>query len=440
MRSSDHRLSVEIQPPCLELPPILVNLPHGLTEEGRNDLSFRVLINKNKQSQGAIERMVVGENESLELLGTNFQNDSIPPSVARYGVLAYSPSQQSLKLHFVPHVYSMTQEVKPMKRRYSGEDPLTSMERLAEQNSSDRQPSDIDKELTLAFGSKIRKVTQNRRSTYSLDGKKTDTTAGDKTIVDDLNEAANDTAVVTGGGAIMTSNAPYRNTDATEPEDVYPLSELIPPTLRQYVPVAGFINWIQSNDSDALLKSEEAKQYCSFVKNRIPFIKSVLGLSTKGKMDPSTKDSVARVHSICLLFINSGISLYTSMNHPKTRNGIHKPEELGEIIGSRNTKVIKFFLDRFSEQEQQDSSIIYRFSSASKARLLMWIISIGFHSDQYVLDLTDLVKDTGENPEYIVSHTRALGAKVKGRNERGIPVVQLRLPLKFPFKNKKSTR
>ena len=238
-----HTIPITVAPHLQVCPPLIVRLPAGISDTPSDPFKFEV----RESVKTRKERTIKGSNSYIQLQADNFSDEAQTTAVGsqfasvfflrllclislcRYAFLKYSKSRQTLSLHLVPHIYSLTHSVLPEHRASAKNEYPQDVDRV----HSETSPADYVKvyaELTQAFGSKMRRTQQTRRDTYAITSGRTDKTATRTTLTDLVSEAdvkayGIDSTKEPKPGQPDNAHIPPPHLDATTSADVYPLNE-----------------------------------------------------------------------------------------------------------------------------------------------------------------------------------------------------------------------
>ncbi|KAA6366821.1 MAG: hypothetical protein EZS28_037652 [Streblomastix strix] len=494
MKQSEKEINaipIKLAPPCLVAPPLIVSVPDGV-ENGDVPLTFDVFGNLSKQSR---RRKIIGHSDTIQLQGSNFDQDTVPPYVARYGVLEYSKSKQTLQLRYIPHLYLLSQEVQQQNRRQ------LQVDEAPDRNQNEADALDdwlkIDTELTEQFGSKIRKASRQRMELYSINNKKIDSTAIDKELTQGATNPNMELKIQNIQKTQPTSIIlPFFNPQANSPEDVYPLSSLIPEEIRPELWTEQLIHFANLRELE-LITRLQSEQWCSFVINRLDRLKLITRRIAKSKLkkegqgqkrrrlndeeeeedsnndqkdiyintdeNSSEDDEQEMLHNhqvrerqkqaLILVMINHGWLFYrlgVESNKPNDQRG-NNAQFLDDINNVQNyietdsPAVASFFINTFTSEEFSQITQKHkrnRMPQSLQTKLIMWILLLTLHADGFMSDISDIAQDLSMQQSKLIPYVRELGIRrvqsdIDAEKDDKI-VIHLKLPLVFPFQGNRA--
>eukprot|EP00771_Trimastix_marina_P000154 gnl/Trimastix_PCT/1162.p1 GENE.gnl/Trimastix_PCT/1162~~gnl/Trimastix_PCT/1162.p1 ORF type:complete len:503 (-),score=185.04 gnl/Trimastix_PCT/1162:68-1576(-) len=389
--------------------PLLVQLPHGCAFENSGDmLSFSV---SKKDMKNARRQIVKGENSFMEVQARNWGGMGLGARSSSYMLGVMNRKTRRLELVPVPHIYALKQRIK-------GEDDAI---------------KDLDEklrveELTLRFGSKVRKQTRQKRIAYSLEDK-TISTQSSGMSVEALATQTAQQQQESGGAEELDEQAvagvPPHDMEAVHPVNAYPIDRLIPPAIRETLPYLPLINL--ASNPEILAERAKSNQHSHFVMEHIARLPS---------RPEEEQEDAARL----LCYITYLWRFYHCHNGLIARGAKAVQQHIGAPA-----PVVKHLLNTFAVRVHTtaDLQVSYSLPPRSATKIVLHLVTVALHVDKFETNPQSLAIDLNMalTNQGILRYYRALGCKivlrrsmVQGVEKSREHVVTLPVPLKFPNK------
>lgn len=359
------------------------------------------------QNQDQSQYVLHGENSTLEYNGQTGEADENND----YVVAVYDPKLKQMELYKAPMVHGRVTSL--ASRVHKAPKIKLRGARVMEQR----------RELGQLFGTKKAKAALLNIERNRIDADKLEDLEMD--IVDNVKEVTAEMPTAEAMQLATQENrvTPLAHEDATTPEDIYPLLEVVPSRELHSIRV------------NAILEESDPEKRLELM----PYPKSKF-----------VADNVAK-------FVGTGnqqklqMLYYASLLMGIFRNKFIKDKErLMEALGNKVSELlVDGVLDRFTAKrhtgvgKSKDRS--YFIDTHHEDKLVCYIIVLMFHIDNFFLEMIPLAKELNMKPSKLNTLLRALGAHVTNisagmadglgllkKEAVGYKVAELRVPFKVP--------
>jgi len=273
-------------------------------------------------------------------------------------------------------------------------------------------------DLIMEFGSgkMMKSVQRRKKDKLNEEMLSTTTQAGADT-------AMVESPVVSGRGQqdqdlSVLSAMPPCNTEAKRPEDVYKLTDIIPPDVSQALKV--MCQPMYKSTTEEIEAWAREKRYPSFI------ITQLITLSIQ--------DNVRLLQCQCLTYLDYLMFLFKlksqqiRLKHP--------------LPSDWHQEVKTYMLKSFTQERREKTKYIRTFPAVLKDKLLNHILVLCLKLSKHFLELNPLMADLGIASKKLVLHCQYLGCTKKEAANPGNPAVkkiiaELKVPVKFPENKQK---
>ncbi|KAH3899643.1 probable DNA-directed RNA polymerase I subunit RPA49 [Saccharomycodes ludwigii] len=320
------------------------------------------------------EYLLHGENERLEY---DASSNNFEPS--QYIVGIYNPKEKKIELYKAPFVSNATVIAKS-KKYLSG--PKI-------KQAKDVRASTMRNALGEAFGTK-----KAKKAIADLERNRVDATKlADNVIdiVDSVNIAVQNLPTRQQLDDNIERPIPACNVDATDVENVYPISSIIPKKEWQFIRCNSIMK-----ETDLSLKLE-----------LLPYSK---GQYITKKLGNFNSDTPMRKWQL-LYYLSLLLGVYDNRRS-------HSKEKLLEKLNGPPDALVDGILDRFTILKpgvfgrSKDRSFVI--DPQNEDKLLCYILCCILHLDNFMVEITPLAQELGMKPSRLVALFRTLGCIVKG--------------------------
>ncbi|KAL6079069.1 DNA-directed RNA polymerase I subunit rpa49 [Balamuthia mandrillaris] len=324
------------------------------------------------------KRILVAESEKM--LYTNQEQGR---SLNKYFVGVYHKPTGTVKLVDASQIYSMQQRIKGFKPKLPGSS-----------SSEARDNREQRRQLVEQFGSR-----KNRTQVHSAQANaiSVDSISKKDSIADIIKQRAfnNDHA----SGSALRSDLPPYNETTEEPSEIYPLDNMVPPSILADLDAQDFLE--ASSNSDKLLAFRQSTDYSEFVLRRLSALKEV---ANKGKRDAMTTAQLLKLVHHFMTFRRFAVGQRRAFSFVDAATSCpYIPEAL-----------VRFLLSQFMECIKARKVDRYKFPKASADKLINYILILCLHVDDYETDSNLIASDLKLPPDRCALHFMSLGCKKLG--------------------------
>ncbi|PFH46283.1 hypothetical protein AMATHDRAFT_8014 [Amanita thiersii Skay4041] len=329
--------------------------------------------------------LVVGETDSVEFVSNEDESKKASQAGCQYLISIYDRSTGVVKVLSTPktpHILSRT--VKSLKSILPA--PVPSAVAYKEARNT----------LGETFGTKKAKAAIRAQERKHVD------VGAMEGVMDFVMDG-----IERGSGGLMTQEqaketadknrpVPPYSTTATEPEDIYPLYDIIPEIEWKTLSINGFENASSDRDRIALLPYRHSQ----WTNNHL---KSIINESGKTK----------KKNLKLLLYISALFMFYKAAQTPDIQK-----EKLGSKLTGISDLVIEGLLSRFSEVPRGSNK--HQMTTRTKTMLLTHLFALCLKVDKFATDTTILAHDLSMSVTSVNQLFKSLGCKITTLNDKDL--------------------
>ncbi|KAG6909159.1 hypothetical protein DXG01_001786 [Tephrocybe rancida] len=331
------------------------------------------------------ELLVVGETDDVEFISNETESRRVADSGCRYLIAVHNKRNSTLSIFPTtksPHI--LTRTVKALKS-------------ITPSAPSQHEYKQARNMLGETFGTKkakanIRAQERNRVDVSAMEG-----------VMDHLQQG-----IDKGAAGLMTTEEakeeadknrliPPFDTSAVDPEDSYPLHNVIPEVEWKALSVSAFDQAESRNDRKALLPFRWSNWVNAHVDTTYADIES-----------PKRRKKNLKI----LLYISAMLAFRQAVEHKKSVTKDALNEKLSAVPGV----VVDGFISRFTETTRGSTS--YASSSTTQTKLLAYLFALCLKVDNFASDTSIIAHDLNKPVTEINNLFKSLGCKISLLNDR----------------------